>query len=157
MRPVPAPLARHARGMQTTTTKDIVLDAWKTFGTRDPERIAAVLTEDAEWTAPASNAAARILGYHHLVGRDLILLFLTKQLEETFGTDMTREVTRVVAEGDTVVLQMSLRSTLPSGRPYDNEYCFLVTVRDGRIHRIHEHLDTHRGLVAFGLVDEPAG
>jgi ketosteroid isomerase-like protein len=143
--------------MQTTTTKDLVLDAWKTFGTRDPERIGAVLTEDAEWLAPASNAAARLLGYHHLVGRERILQFLTRQLEETFGTDMTSDVTRVVAEGDTVVLQTRLRSTLPGGRPYDNEYCFLVTVRDGRIHRIHEHLDTHRGLLAFGLVEDPAG
>lgn len=143
--------------MPTATGKDIVLDAWKTFGTRDPERIAAVLTEDAEWLAPAGNAADRLLGTHHLVGRERIIRFLTEELDATFGRDITSDVTRVVAEGDTVVLQLSLSSTLPDGRPYANEYCFLVTVRDDRIHRIHEHLDTHRGLLAFGLVAEPAG
>ena len=58
----------------------------------------------------------------------------------------------LLADGDTVVLETRFRSTLPDGRPYDNAYCFLVTVRDGRLHRIREHLDTHRGLVAFGMV-----
>ncbi len=154
---MPAERSRHARGMDTATTKELVLAAWKTFGTRDPERIAAVLTEDAEWLAPAGNAVDRLLGTHHLVGRGRILQFLTEELDATFGRGMTSDVTRVVAEGDTVVLQLSLSSTLPGGRAYDNEYCFLVTVRDGRIHRIHEHLDTHRGLLAFGLVAEPAG
>jgi uncharacterized protein len=135
--------------------KDTVLDAWKTFGTGDPVRIGPVFTDDAEWLAPAGNAAARILGGHHLVGRERIVRFLTVEFPVTFGTDISSVVETVVAEDDTVVLQTRLRSLLPNGRRYDNAYCFLVTVRDGRIHRVREHLDTHLGLLAFGLVTEP--
>jgi len=135
--------------------KDFVLRAWKTFGTGDPTRIEALFTADAEWRAPAGNAAARILGGHHLVGRERIVAFLTEEFPTVFGTEVSSDVEAVVAEGDTVVLQTRLRSLLPNGRRYDNAYCFLVTLRDGRIHRIREHLDTHRGLLAFGLVDDP--
>jgi ketosteroid isomerase-like protein len=136
-------------------TKEFVLDAWKTFGTGDPDRIGAVFTGDAEWLAPAGNAAARILGGHHLVGRERIVAFLTQELPVVFGPGLSSDVEAVVAEGDTVVLQTRLRAQLPNGRRYDNAYCFLVTLRDGRIHRIREHLDTHQGLLAFGLVDDP--
>jgi uncharacterized protein len=135
-------------------TKDFVLDAWTTFGTGDPDRIGAVFAEDAEWLAPAGNAAARILGGHHLVGRGRIVTFLTEEFPVVFGTDVSSEVEAVLAEDDTVVLQTRLRSRLPNGNRYDNAYCFLITLRDGRIHRIREHLDTHRGLLAFGLVDD---
>jgi ketosteroid isomerase-like protein len=135
--------------------KELVLDAWKTFGTGDPDRIGALFTAEAEWLAPAGNAAARILGGHHLVGRERIVRFLTAEVPAVFGADLTGDVETVLAEGDTVVLEIRLRSLLPNGRRYDNAYCFLFTLRDGRIHRIREHLDTHRGLLAFGLVDEP--
>jgi ketosteroid isomerase-like protein len=136
-------------------TKEFVLGAWKAFGTGDPDRIGAVFTGDAEWLAPAGNAAARVLGGHHLVGRERIVAFLAEEFPVVFGTGVSSEVEAVVAEGDTVVLQTRLRSQLPNGNRYDNTYCFLITLRDDRIHRIREHLDTHRGLLAFGLVDDP--
>ncbi len=132
-----------------------MLDAWRTFGSRDPERVGAVFTGDAEWLAPPGNAAARLVGGHHLVGRERIVRFLVEEFPAVFGTGISSEVGEVVGEGDVVVLQTRLRSTLPNGRRYDNDYCFLVDVRDGRIHRVREHLDTHRGLLAFGLVDDP--
>jgi ketosteroid isomerase-like protein len=135
--------------------KDFVLRAWTTFGTADPARVGPLFTADAEWLAPAGNAAARLLGGHHLVGRERIVAFLTEEFPAVFGTGLSSDVEAVLAEGDTVVLQTRLRSLLPNGRRYDNVYCFLITVRDGRIHRIREHLDTHRGLLAFGLVEEP--
>jgi ketosteroid isomerase-like protein len=137
----------------TPTSRSVVLDAWATFGTGDPERIGAVFAPDAEWLAPAGNAAARIVGDHHLVGRERIVAFLGSEFATVFGTRVSAEVERVVAEGDTVVLQVRLQSVLPGGRAYDNHYCFLFTVRDGVVHRVREHLDTHRGLLAFGLLD----
>ena len=36
----------------TDSNKEVVLAAWKTFATRDPERIKALFTEDAVWIAP---------------------------------------------------------------------------------------------------------
>ncbi len=139
------------------TPKSTVLDAWRTFATRDPAAVRALFTADAEWLAPAGNAAARILGTHHLVGPSRIAQFLTAEFPAVFGTDIRSEITSARADGDTVFLESRLRSTLPNGGQYDNEYCFLVTVQDGLLHRIREHLDTHRGLLAFGLVQEGDG
>lgn len=135
---------------ETSTSKDVVLQAWKAFRSRDPARIADVFTADAEWFAPPDNATARVIGgTHHLVGQDRIVRFLTVEFPAVF-TDVTVEFRTVVAEGDTVVVEERMRATLANGRFYDNDYCFLFEVRDGRIRRVREYMDTRRGAEMFG-------
>ncbi|MET4020785.1 ketosteroid isomerase-like protein [Bradyrhizobium sp. S3.2.12] len=52
-----------------TSPKDIVLNAWKTFSSRDAGRIAALFTDDAEWIAPKGNATAVALDHtDHMMG-----------------------------------------------------------------------------------------
>ena len=43
--------------------QQIVKNAWKAFATHDPEQIAAVFTDDAQWLAPPGNATAKALGH----------------------------------------------------------------------------------------------
>jgi ketosteroid isomerase-like protein len=132
--------------------KKIVLDAWREFAGHDHDRIARCFTPDADWLAPPGNAAARAVGTHHLVGRERIARFIADEFPEVFGTDIGIEFGAVVAEGDIVVVEERMRATLPGGRPYDVEYCFLLELRDGLIHRVREYLDTRRGLEMFGMV-----
>lgn len=68
-----------------------------------------------------------------------------------FGSEVTIEFGTVIAEGDAVVVEERMRATLPSGTPYDVDYCFVFELRDGLIHRVREYLDTRRGLEMFGL------
>jgi ketosteroid isomerase-like protein len=51
-----------------------------------------------------------------------------------------------VEEGDVVCLEIESHATTPDGRPYNNVYCYLMTVRDGKIVRVREHADTHHAL-----------
>lgn len=135
------------------TSKEIVLDAWRAFATRDAERIGAVFTADAEWLAPPGNATARALGREsHLVGRERITRFLAEEFHMVFH-DATIEFRAVVAEGDTVVVEERMRARLANGRAYDNDYCFLFEVADGRIRRVREYMDTRRGMEQFGGPD----
>ena len=68
-----------------------------------------------------------------------------------FGSEVSIRFGAVVAEGDTVVVEERMRATLPDARPYDVDYCFVLELRDGLIHRVREYLDTRRGLDMFGL------
>jgi ketosteroid isomerase-like protein len=135
---------------QSSTSKNVVLQAWKSFGSRDPAWIAESFTADAEWLAPADNATARAIGgAHHLVGRDRIVRFLAVEFPAVFA-DVTVEFRAVVAEGSTVVVEERMRATLADGRSYDNDYCFVFEVHDGRIRRVREYMDTQRGAAMFG-------
>ena len=47
-----------------------------------------------------------------------------------------------IAEGDRVVLMWSGRGVMANGAPYDNDYCWVITVADDRIVGIRAYLDT---------------
>ena len=88
--------------------------------------------------------------------RDRIARFIADEFPDVFDTDIVIGFGAVVEEGDTVVVEERMRATLPGGRPYDVEYCFVLELRNGLIHRVREYLDTRRGLEMFGTVPAPA-
>ncbi|MEV4238468.1 MULTISPECIES: nuclear transport factor 2 family protein [unclassified Nocardia] len=136
--------------MNVLTSKDTIIRAWREFATQDPDRIAAVFAPDAEWLAPPQNATARAIdGTHHLVGRDRIVRFLTREFPTVFVADRSVEFTAIIAEGTTVVVEERMRATLMNGNHYDNDYCFVFELRDGLIHRVREYMDTRRAEELF--------
>ena len=147
----PEPRCRACDRHVMRSSKEIVLDAWKAFATHDTARIAPLFAPDAEWHAPPGNAAANIVGAHHLVGRERITRFIADEFPAVFGSEVSIEFRTVIAEGDTVVVEERMGATLPSGRSYDVDYCFVFELRDGLIDRVREYLDTRRGLEMFGL------
>lgn len=59
-------------------------------------------------------------------------------------------VDRMVAEGDTVVVQARGKSTTKAGKPYNNSYCQVFRVEGGKVKAITEYLDTELVTAAFG-------
>jgi ketosteroid isomerase-like protein len=135
--------------MKSDENKQWMLAAWKTFGSRDAQRIAELFTEDAEWLAPEANATARALGgSHHICGREPIARFLASEMHSVFR-DIQIEIRSVLADADTVIIEEHMRAQLPNGKLYENDYCFLFELKGRRIHRVREYMDTQRGTRAF--------
>jgi ketosteroid isomerase-like protein len=131
---------------EAPSSKQIVKNAWKAFATRDPAQIAAVFTGDAEWRGPEGNATAKALEHtHEMLGRAAIVQFLSKEMHRLFVKDLTVTFTGLFSDGPVVILEQRLQATLPSGRAYDNDYCFIIELQNGCIHRVREYMDTQRG------------
>jgi ketosteroid isomerase-like protein len=132
--------------MTSEDSKRAVLGAWETFATRDPERIAAAFTEDAEWLAPANNATATALGGpSHMIGRRQIAEMIGAEIWKLFTADVAIDFRGVYADGNIVVVEERMRARLANGNAYDNDYCFVFEVKDGLIHRVREYMDTAKG------------
>jgi ketosteroid isomerase-like protein len=128
-----------------TSPKDIVLNAWKTFASRDAERIAALFTEDAEWIAPKGNATAIALDHtDHMVGARQIARFIAQEMHRMFS-EVEIAFRGIHADGDIVIVEERMRATLPGGKPYENDYCFVFTVAGDRIREVREYMDTRKG------------
>nr|WP_249790102.1 nuclear transport factor 2 family protein [Bradyrhizobium yuanmingense] len=112
------------------------MNAWKTFSSRDPERIAALFTEDAEWIAPKGNATAIALDHtDHMKGPHQIARFIAQEMHRLFSSiDITFR--GVYVDGDVVIVEERMRATLPGGKPYENEYCFVFEVVGDRIRQV---------------------
>ncbi len=60
----------------------------------------------------------------------------------------------MVGEGDTVVAEAEITTKNVDGKVYLNHYSFWMDVRDGKICRVREYLDT---LYAQQVLFDPAG
>ncbi|MCG2637693.1 MULTISPECIES: nuclear transport factor 2 family protein [Bradyrhizobium] len=137
-----------------TSPKDIVLNAWKTFSSRDADRIVALFTEDAEWIAPKGNATAVALDHtDHMVGARQIARFIAGEMHRMFSA-IDIAFRGVYADGDVVIVEERMRATLADGKPYENEYCFVFTLAGDCIREVREYMDTRKGWrMVFG--EEP--
>ena len=124
-----------------------MINAWKTFSTRNAAQIESCFTEDAAWIFPAGNGTALALGRGGIsrLDRHEIASFMVNDFGRLFIAGVEIQPIGICAEGDTVVMQHRFRATLANGRSYDNEYCFVFKVRDGRIAEMREYMDTLGG------------
>lgn len=140
--------------MHSPTAKEIVLNAWQTFRARDTDQIAALFTPDAEWIAPARNATAVALDHaDHMIGPEQIARFIASEMHRLFF-DIDITFRAVHADGDSVIVEERMRATLPGGKAYDNDYCFVFVVTGGRIKQVREYMDTRKG---WHMIFEPVG
>ena len=129
--------------MNSEANKKAAIAAWHAFRTRDPTKIAAAFTEDAEWLAPAHNATAVALdGPWHIVGKDQIARMFATEVRKLFVAD---EFHGFYADGNIVVIELRLRATLANGNAYDNDYCFVLELENDLIRRVREYMDTAKG------------
>ncbi len=106
----------------------------------------ATMSEDVRWSIMGTTKYSLTLnGKKEIVDKLLHPIF--SELE-SMGSN---HVDSVIAEGDYVVVQQhaSGRKT-KTGNPYNNIYCMVYKVIDGKIIEITEYLDTELVTAAFG-------
>jgi ketosteroid isomerase-like protein len=147
-------------------SKQTVLALYGAYATGDAEKINDLLHDEVMWTAPAGNATQVALGLGRPedagppcgandLDRDAIVAFMAYNFARFFG-DADNSFRTVVAEGEVVVVEHRLSATLPNGRSYVNDYCFVYEVRDGKVRRICEYMDTRGGWAQVFGEDAPA-
>ena len=111
----------------------------------DMDTAMGLIADDIEWTDIGMTAlSGTYRGKAELQEKLLGPLF--GQLKQ--GIHMT--IHRLVAEDDCVVAQTSGSAETLDGRRYDNTYCWIMRLRDGRIAEVTEYLDTELVTSVFG-------
>jgi uncharacterized protein len=65
------------------------------------------------------------------------------------------KISRVIAEGDEVVVEAEGNARTAGNRIYNNHYVWILTVRDGKVARGSEFMDPLHVLETFGPVLRP--
>jgi uncharacterized protein len=119
--------------------KKLVLETWQSVVAGDVKAAFANLSDDVRWKIPGSIAG--ISGVKN--GKGEILGFL-RVAAKVFPPGMRSEIRTTYVDGGTVIVEMVNRSRTANGRPYENEYCFVFELADGKIREIREYVDTQR-------------
>ena len=95
------------------------------------------IADDAAWIGRGHNSWSGVYR-----GKDAILSDLLGPLSKLLDGRNTCIPTRIHADGDFVIVEAKGQNQLKDGRRYDNEYCFVIKMRDGKMIEITEYLDT---------------
>lgn len=96
-----------------------------------------LLADDVRWTAIGSSPWSRTYE-----GRQVVVDELMRPLFRQFADQYTARAIRVIAEGDFVVVEARGHVTTKSGQPYNQTYCYVFRLSDGKVRELTEYLDT---------------
>ena len=134
--------------MQTEETRALIDTYYETLPTGDRKKLASLFTEDIVWYPPQSAPIGVIEGPEavatELGGDTPKKLFDMKTFRLT--------IHRILADGDTAVVQHAISAKSKEGEQYDNEYCWVYQCRDGKIAKIEEYADTLKAARIFKWV-----
>jgi len=75
-------------------------------------------------------------------GKEAVLNELFAALRARIDGRIRNTAHRFIAEGDHVVVEARGHNRTRDGKAYDNAYCFVFRVADGRLQEVTEYMDT---------------
>ena len=120
--------------------EQIVRDFFATLSTGDLELIRATLHPDASWLPMVKSVPGA--GIHE--PRDVIVDEFLAPVRGIFEDgDPKTEVDNIFAKGNVVCAETRGMGKLRNGNTYNNQYCWVIELKDGLVWKIREYMDSH--------------
>jgi len=132
--------------MGIAENKQVVLDFYEAGARGDMDACFALLADNVTWTNIGST---KFSGAY--IGKQAIAEDLLGPLFSQLKAGISSQIERLTAEGDIVVAQTSGTAETMDGTPYNNTYCQVIRIRDGRIADVKEYMDTALIDSVFGV------
>jgi ketosteroid isomerase-like protein len=115
----------------------VVKDFFAAIGSGDKQRVLALVAEDIEWIVPGEDWP--LAGTHRgHAGIADVLKKASEEIETTYPKSP-----EFVAQGDRVlVIGVATGKIKATNKAFKDEWVFDITVRDGKLTRIQEYIDT---------------
>ena len=123
--------------MTPADNKAIVTAIFAALAEGDGRPFNDAMAEDFTWIIEGSTSWSRTWR-----GRDAVRRDLLKPLFAQFATPCRNRAERILADEDMVVVQARGEAATRTGKRYDNSYCYVIRMRDGKMAELREYLDT---------------
>ena len=131
--------------MGATENKKLIQDMFAELSKGDAQAFMNNMADDVEFTIVGTTKySGTCKGKQELVSK--VLQPLSAQLEG--GLTITPE--NFIAEGDFVAMQARGKSNTKAGGTYNNTYCQVFRIVNGKVQQVTEYLDTELVTKAFG-------
>jgi hypothetical protein len=134
-------VARHpidgAIAMSTAENKKLVQQIYTDAANRSGTTFTDHLADDVCWIVTGQYSWSRTFS-----GRDAVLNGLMGHFRSLFAERPRTVAHNFIAEGDTVVVEAKGDNVTKAGVRYDNDYCMVWRIDNGRITMIKEYCDS---------------
>lgn len=130
--------------MSATQNKQLMQDVFSELSNGNTKPLRDAMADDFSWIVTGTTSWS---GAYH--GKESVLSELFAPLFAQFADRYTNTADRFIAEGAYVVVECHGRVTTKAGTPYNNTYCLVCRLADGKLQELTEYFDTQ--LVATAL------
>lgn len=123
--------------MTSDENKQLITEMFDALAVADSRPFVALMADDIRWTVMGRT---RWSGEYR--GKSVVLGDLLGVLRARLADRYRATAQRIIAEGPFVVVEARGVATTKNGTPYNNEYCFIYRMEDGKILEVTEYLDT---------------
>jgi uncharacterized protein len=131
--------------MTTAENKQLMQTIFAALAEGNSRPLVEAMAEDFSWTIIGSNPWSRTYQ-----GRQVVLSELLAPLSARIEGRVKLIAHRFIAEEDLVVVEARGSNTTKSGKPYNNTYCMVVRLAEGKMRAITEYMDTELVTEALG-------
>jgi ketosteroid isomerase-like protein len=134
--------------MTNQEIKARIQNAFEALSSGNPQPYLDLFADDVSFRVTGST---RWSGTYR--GKERLVNELLRPVSRCLQGKFNATVGRVVVEGDLVVMETKgENNTAKNGKPYNNEYCWVCRVKDGKFAEVTEYADTE--LFTSALVGE---
>lgn len=123
--------------MSATENKQLLKNIYDEMAKGNTAPFGEALADDVKWTLTGSTDWSKTYD-----GKEAVYKELITPLFEKFADQYTTELVRMIAEDDFVSVEFKGKVTTKSGKPYNNSYCYIFRLENGKIAEITEYFDT---------------
>ena len=126
----------------TDSNKALVRDYFDALAASDFDRLTALLAPDLVFRCAGGTGAQDSVVF---LSPEALLVDLRHSMRDLYDPEfgLRPEIRSLTAEAARVVAEVRIQGrSIQTGEPYDNLYAFFFWIAEGRIARVHEHLDT---------------
>ncbi|MEU0499479.1 nuclear transport factor 2 family protein [Nocardia sp. NPDC005998] len=122
--------------MSATENKKLVERIFDEMSRGNTRAMAEAMADDFRWIFPGNWSWSQTWEPKAVVLNELLRPLMTQFTEYRSAAEF------IIAEDDRVVAQVRGHGRTTSGEPYEQTYCFIFRVADGRLTEVIEHCDT---------------
>jgi uncharacterized protein len=140
----------HSSAIQGSTdiplaNKQLVREIFDALSQGNSRPLVQSMADDFRWIITGHTSWSRTFN-----GKEEVIAQLFGALRGVLAGRIRTTASRFVAEGDCVVVQARGSNITHSGKPYNNEYCYVIRVVDGKLKELIEYADTELFRTALG-------
>jgi uncharacterized protein len=121
----------------TSTNRELMQSAFDALSEGNSRPLLDLMADDVSWRVMGQTPWSRIYR-----GKQSVIHDLLRPLGARLAERYRATADRIIADGSFVVVQATGHATTKRGDPYNNEYCFVYRLEEGRIQEVTEYLDT---------------
>lgn len=122
--------------MNALENKQILQTAFAELAASNAKPFVDLMADDFCWVCTGRTRWSR-----RYAGKQTVLDELFAPLRAKLGR-ITTVANRFTADGDTVVVEAQGRNTTRDGVSYNNQYCFVIRMHEGKMRELIEYFDT---------------